>query len=315
VPGDLSQLLLGLSPERFAELAEKIDVIYHNGSFVNFIYPYTALKAANVGGTQEVIRLAAQARLKPVHYVSTLAVLVSYGFLGVRSVGEDEVLANANRLYMGYPESKYVAEKLLMQASQQGLPVSIYRPHDVTGHSQTGAWKTEGFLCSFLRSMFEIGAAPDFNLPLDFAPVDYVTRAIVHISMNEPAVGTVFHLNNPRYNKLSNMIKKVQELGYPIQKLPFHTWVQKLVDYTARNPMATIAPFVPLFVERWSEAQLSVIEMYAEERVPVFDTRNARVALQGTGILCPPVDDALLEKYLDYFLKIGFLPPPPAKVG
>jgi amino acid adenylation domain-containing protein/thioester reductase-like protein len=315
VPGDLSQLLLGLTPEKFAELAERVDVIYHNGSFVNFIYPYTALKAANVGGTQEVIRLATQARLKPVHYVSTLAVLVSYGFLGLRSVSEDVVLANANRLYMGYPESKYVAEKLLMQASQQGLPVSIFRPHDVTGHSQSGAWKTEGFLCSFLRSLFELGAAPDFNLPLDFAPVDYVTRAIVHISMNEPAVGTVYHLNNPRYNKLPNIVKKMQDLGYPIQKLPYHTWVQKLVDYTARNPTASIAPFVPLFVERWSEAQISVLEMYVEERIPLFDTRNARMALQGTGIVCPPVDDALLNKYLKYFQQIGFLPPPPAKVG
>jgi amino acid adenylation domain-containing protein/thioester reductase-like protein len=313
VLGDLSQLLLGLSPEKFAELAERIDVIYHNGSFVNFIYPYTALKAANVGGTQEVIRLATQSRLKPVHYVSTLAVLVSYGFLGMRSVSEDVGLANANRLYMGYPESKYVAEKLLKQASQQGLPVSIYRPHDVTGHSQTGAWRAEGFLCSFLRSLFDLGAAPDFNLPLDFAPVDYVTKAIVHIAMNEPAVGSVFHLNNPRYNKLSHMIDKMQALGYSIQRLPYHTWVQKLVDYTARNPTAAVAPFVPLFVERWSEAQLSIVEMYTEERMPVFDTRNTRVALQGTGIVCPPVDDALLSRYLDYFQKIGFLPPPSAK--
>jgi amino acid adenylation domain-containing protein/thioester reductase-like protein len=313
VLGDLSQLLLGLSPEKFAELAEKLDVIYHNGSLVNFIYPYTALKAANVGGTQEVIRLATQARLKPVHYISTLAVLTSYGFLGVRSVAEDVPLAHANQLYMGYPESKYVAEKMLMQASQQGLPVSIYRPHDVTGHSQSGAWKTEGFLCSFLRSLFEIGAAPDLSILLDFAPVDYVTRAIVHIAMNEPAVGTAFHLNNPRYNKLSKIIAKMQALGYSIQKLPYHSWVQKLLDYTARNPTSSIAPFVPLFVERWSEAQISLFEMYSEERVPVFDARNTRVALQGTGIVCPPVDDALLDRYLKFFMQIGFLPPPPAR--
>jgi thioester reductase-like protein len=131
--------------------------------------------------------------------------------------------------------------------------------------------------------------------------------------MNEPAVGSVFHLNNPRYNKLSHMIDKMQALGYSIQRLPYHTWVQKLVDYTARNPTAAIAPFVPLFVERWSEAQLSIVEMYTEERMPVFDTRNTRVALQGTGIVCPPVDDALLSRYLDYFQKIGFLPPPSAK--
>jgi thioester reductase-like protein len=212
---------------------------------------------------------------------------------------------------MGYPESKYVAEKMLMHASQQGLPVSIYRPHDVTGHSKTGAWRTEGFLCAFLHALFDIGAVPDVNLPLDYAPVDYVTKAIIHISMNEPAVGSVFHLNNPRYSRLSTMIEKLKARGYSLQRLPYHTWVQKLVDFAARNPNAVIAPFVPLFVERWSEAQISVFEMYTEDKIPVFDTRNARAALAGTGIVCPPVDDAMLGKYLDYFVSTGFLPPPP----
>ena len=35
-----------------------IDVIYHVGATVNFIYPYQELRAANVTGTREVIRLA-----------------------------------------------------------------------------------------------------------------------------------------------------------------------------------------------------------------------------------------------------------------
>ncbi len=63
--GDLSQPLLGLSVEHFRELATKIDCIYHNGAQVNFTYPYPALKAANVLGTQEILRLAAQQKRNP----------------------------------------------------------------------------------------------------------------------------------------------------------------------------------------------------------------------------------------------------------
>ncbi|MEL7407802.1 MAG: amino acid adenylation domain-containing protein, partial [Cyanobacteria bacterium J06558_2] len=65
--GDLAQPLLGLSIDNFNAIAEKVDVIYHNGAWVNFTYPYSQLKAANVSGTQEVLRLAVQSKVKPVH--------------------------------------------------------------------------------------------------------------------------------------------------------------------------------------------------------------------------------------------------------
>ena len=71
IVGDLSQPLLGLSRDRFNAIAKSVDVIYHNGAWVNFTYPYSQLKAANVSGTQEVLRLAVQSKVKPVHFIST----------------------------------------------------------------------------------------------------------------------------------------------------------------------------------------------------------------------------------------------------
>ena len=54
------------------------DTVYHAGAQVNFIYPYQELRAANVGGTREVIRLAAMYHAIPVHYVSSTAVLAGF---------------------------------------------------------------------------------------------------------------------------------------------------------------------------------------------------------------------------------------------
>src|SRR5205823_5245532 len=53
VIGDLSQPRLGLAEPQFQALSRQIDLIYHNGAAVNFIYPYQQLKATNVLGTQE----------------------------------------------------------------------------------------------------------------------------------------------------------------------------------------------------------------------------------------------------------------------
>src|SRR5205823_3277738 len=62
LPGDLAAPRLGLSPGEFRELARSTDIIYHAGAIVNFIYPNEELRAANVTGTREVIRLAGLVR-------------------------------------------------------------------------------------------------------------------------------------------------------------------------------------------------------------------------------------------------------------
>ncbi|NUQ74150.1 MAG: amino acid adenylation domain-containing protein [Polyangiaceae bacterium] len=313
VPGDLSQPLLGLSPEQFAELAERIDIILHNGSFVNFLYPYTAMKASNVGGTQEIIRLATQVRMKPVHYVSSLSVLASFGFHGVKIMGEDVPVDYPNEHFMGYIESKWVAEKILMQAYAKGLPVAIYRPKDVTGHSKTGVWKTDSFACSFLKALIDLDCAPDIPIPLDYVPVDYVSKAIVHIATKQIPTGKAYHLNNTRYQLLSAIIERMQAFGYPVRKMPYLNWVQEIVLHTGKNPTSPLTPFVPLFVERWSEENLTYLEIYFEGKIPRFTCENTLEALRGTDIACPPIDDELLSTYLNYFLRVGFLPPPPAR--
>src|SRR5450756_42057 len=151
--GDLAEPRLGLSDGAFRDLAHGIDIIYHAGALVNFIYPYQELRAANVAGTREVIRLAGLCRGIPVHYVSTTAVLAGLGVAGVHEVIEETALAYPQRLRMGYVETKYVAEELLRSAGRAGLPVAIYRPLDVVGSIGTGAWSTSTEMCAFIRFM------------------------------------------------------------------------------------------------------------------------------------------------------------------
>jgi thioester reductase-like protein len=98
-----------------------------------------------------VIRLAGLVRGIPVHYVSSTAVLAGLGAAGVRYVTEDTPLAHPGRLRIGYVETKYVAEELLRNAGRAGLPVTIYRPLDITGSLRTGACHTATEMCALIR--------------------------------------------------------------------------------------------------------------------------------------------------------------------
>jgi len=137
--------------------------------------------------------------------------------------------------------------------------------------------------------------------------VDFVARSVVYISLARKPDGKVYHLNNPNYRLLSWLIENMRREGHTIDIVEHHEWVRRLLDYTNKNPSAAITPFAPLFVERWGESKVTMLEMYAEERIPRFECADTAEVLREASIVCPPVDEALLSKYTRYFRKIGFL--------
>ena len=112
--------------------------------------PYALHKAANVDGTLEILRLACKTRPTPLHYVSSIGIFGPVGFFtGVQDVYEDTDIDLSERylqLEMGYSMSKWVAEKLVFQARDLGLPVALYRPGFIMGDSRTGATNPDDFM-------------------------------------------------------------------------------------------------------------------------------------------------------------------------
>jgi len=308
--GDLAEPDLGLSPAVFSELARTIDVIHHAGAIVNFIYPYEDLRAANVTGTRELIRLAGLYRGIPIHYVSTTTVLAGFGAMGVREVTEDTPLAYADHLCMGYIETKFVAEELLRNAGRAGLPVAIYRPLDIVGDHRTGVWNTATEMCALIRFITDTGVAPDIDLPLDFVPADICAASIRHISAHVEASGHTYHLASPKYALLGSLVDRLRGHGFAITSIPYHEWVDELLKYAAQNPAHPMTPFVPLFVDLCEETGLTVAEMYLEHIFPSYDRSRTEQALSGSGIAFPPVDEKLLDLHIDRLMATGYLKSP-----
>jgi len=310
LPGDLALPGLGLSPGEFRELARSIDIIYHAGAIVNFIYPYEELRAANVTGTREVIRLAGLGRGVPVHYVSSTAVLAGLGVMGMREVTEDTPLAHADRLRIGYVETKFVAEELLRNAGRAGLPVAIYRPLDIVGSRRTGMWNTATEMCALIRFITDTGLAPDIDLPLDFVPADVCAAAIRHISSLEGATGRTYHLASPEYALLGSLVDRLRAYGFAVREVPFGTWVSELLRYAARNPSHPMTTFLPLFIDRDRESGLTPADMYLGHVFPHYTRSNTDRALSGSGIAFPPVDGRLLDSNIGHLIADGYLTGP-----
>jgi thioester reductase-like protein len=306
IVGNLSQPRLGLSVERFDQLASHIDVIYHNAAVLNFVYPYSALKPTNVLGTQEILRLACQFKVKPLHYVSTDAVFDSSGYYG-KEVTELEPIIHTEGIDLGYTQSKWVAEKLVTIARDRGLPVTIYRPPLIAGDSQTGIWNTDDFTCRFIKGCIQMGSIPNMNCGITLVPVDYVSRAIVYLSRQKESLGKAFHLNNPNHSSWSDVAHWIDELGYPMRQIPYEEWEAELIGIVGSKDNA-LSGLLPFFLRRWSDEQLTFAGL-SQRRVKL-NCEETVAKLTDSSITCPRVDSKLLKTYFSYFIRSGFLDTP-----
>lgn len=296
VPGDLGRPQFGLPRDHYDRLAHTCESVSHLAAQVNFIYPYAALKAANVGGVQEMIRFCCTGPTKPLHYMSTAAV---WPMGGTGRFREDDDLDHGVRLDLGYYESKWVAEQLVGEARRRGLPVSIYRPGEVSGHSVTGRGILDHLMLAIIKGSLQMQSAPDVTCKIDMAPVDYVAAAVAALTMTPRATGGTYHVNNPEPCEPTLVHDVAREYGYAFTLLPVREWLDALL---AREDLQENAlhPYV------------QVLETFDEEslELPVCDTTRATTALEGSGVRCAPVSTALLRCYFDWFIDVGFFPSP-----
>lgn len=293
--GNLAKPRLGLSAEQFQALAHQIDVIYHNGALVNFTYPDSAVKAGNVGSTLELLKLANQTKLKPLHFISTVGVFNS-------TATEADDLANIDQLSGGYIQSKWVAEKLLMAARDRGFPINIYRPGRITGHSQTGACNINDFVHRIIRGCIQLGTAPNWNTEVEMVPVDYVSRAIVHLFQQPESIGKNFHLVNSQTLPWGEFVSWVRSPGYPLEPVTYPQWREQLHRTASNSTDNALYPLLTVFSDAGSGDRTAT-----SSPIQIGD-RHTQTALQGTDITCPPVGEELLITYFSYLVRSGYLP-------
>lgn len=302
VIGDLSQPLLGINHRELENLAHQIDVIYHNGAWVNHIYPYSVLKAVNVLGTQEVLRLACTGKVKPVHFISTTSIFSKSHISGVCKEADniDAHPVNVN----GYVQTKWVSEKLLITAKQRGIPVSVYRIGRVSGHSQTGVFNVNDFVYKLIIGCIQLGSIPNRDIQEDIMPVDYISKAIVYLSQQEKSLEQVFHLINSQLLHTDALLKVIRACGYQIQQVSYQDWQSKLIDVVGDLPEHPLYPLVPFFSSKTNQNQSSKLCTLQ------FDCRNVISGLAGSSINCPDIDENLLKTYISYLAKNGFIDNP-----
>ncbi|WNG25226.1 NAD-dependent epimerase/dehydratase family protein [Cystobacter fuscus] len=295
IVGDVSQPRFGLSAKEYEELASRVGVVHHCAAWINFLFPYTTLKPSNVIGTEEALRFACVGRAKEFHYISTLGV-----FCGLQharaTVNESTPVGPCGPMALGYEESKWVAEQLVVEARRRGLPVTLYRTPFLTGHSATGAWEATDLYRLMLEGCIQMGAAPDWDHEMAAVPVDCVSRGIIRLSLQASSLGKIFHMSHPAPITWNYFVKQLDSHGYPLRLVPVAEWLRMLLGAIDRREPNALAPVRPLFTPNPEDGK-TILDRLARDRVAILGCEQTQVDLKAHGVGCPAFTPELLVRY------------------
>ena len=196
--GDITAPCLGLAAADHERLAAQATQVHHLAAIYDLSVPSALAERVNVQGTRNVVAFCAAApNLERHHYVSTAYVAGCRH--GVVREGELEHEAGFKN---HYESTKHDAE-VVVRASMDDVPTTIYRPAIVVGDSRTGVTqKFDGpyYLLRMLdvlrrlrQPVPQIGRG---DAPFNVVPVDFVIDAIATGVASPAARGETLHLTD-----------------------------------------------------------------------------------------------------------------------
>jgi NAD(P)-dependent dehydrogenase (short-subunit alcohol dehydrogenase family) len=302
VIGDLSQEHLGCG-DQIAELKGKVDHFFHLAAIYDMTADAESQRLANVDGTREAVKLAKELDAKHFHMVSSIAAAGLYkGTFTEDMFDEAEKVDNHP-----YFQTKHESEAVVREECE--VPWRVYRPGIVVGHSETGEMdKVDGPYYFFKLLQRARNAVPQWfpgvgieGRKINIVPVDFVAKAMDHIAHIEGLDGQAFHLTDPNpltAGQVINAFAKAAHAPEAVMRID-----SKMFDFIPKQVRGGLTMLPP--VKRITDQVLADLGIPRSVLVYInyptdFDSTQAQLALEGTGIAVPPLP-SYADKLWDYW--------------
>ncbi|MCL2535388.1 MAG: thioester reductase domain-containing protein [Nocardiaceae bacterium] len=313
--GDLAEPDMGLDHATWERLSRSVDLVVHCAALVNHVLPYSQLFGPNVVGTAEIVKLAITTRLKPVDYLSTVAVAA---LPGGGTLGEDEDVRRASPVRPlddsyanGYATSKWAGEVLLREAHDLcGLPVAVFRSDMILAHTRyAGQLNVPDMFTRLLLSIVATGLAPRSFYRLDAdgnrqrahydgLPADFTAEAVTKLGAEATSGYHTYNVLNTHDDDISldRIVDWLIESGHPIERIDdYDEWLRRFRSAIEGLPDP-----------QRQHSVLPLLDAYASPATPTaggtMSTDRFRAAVRSAGVGetadVPHVTSPLIDKYV-----------------
>jgi len=280
VSGDLTD------PALIRQAVQGMDVVYHCAADYRLYVPDPpAMYAANVEGTENVLRASAEAGVRRVVYTSTVGAL---GLHPDATPADEQSPVSLDDMIGHYKRSKFLAERVAERWAANGLPVVIVNPTAPVGDRDIKPTATGKFILDFVRG--KIPAYVDTGLNL----VDVRDVAQGHLLAAEKGrVGEKYILGY-RNMSLQEILETLGTIaGRPAPRMRVPHWIPLAVA-ALDTGLARLRNTAPRF--ELDAVRLSRKKMY-------FDSNKA---VRELGLPQTPIEDPL-RRAVEWFRAHGYL--------
>ena len=293
-------------------------------ALVNHVLPYSEEFGPNVVGTAEIIRLAVTAQIKPVTYLSTVAVAMSVAandFVEDGDIRDVSPVRPVDSSYAnGYANSKWAGEVLLREAHDlAGLPVAVFRSDMILAHNRyAGQLNVPDAFTRLLQSILVTGIAPRSfyerdadgrpqRAHYDGLPVDFVAESIVTLAAKSTDGYRSFDVMNPYDDGISldTFVDWLIDAGRPIVRIDDHDdWLHRFETALTALPDTQRRHSVLPLLDAYRKPERPIRGAIASAEGFQAAVRAARVGADGD---IPHITQSLIGKYTADLERLGLV--------
>ncbi|CAI7614800.1 unnamed protein product [Penicillium glandicola] len=292
---------LGLNLSKYQELLDSVDTIIHNAWKVDFNHSVDSFEDTHIQGVRRFIDFSLSSRSNAhLHFISSIGTVGAWTPEMGASIPEVPMEDIAVVLPQGYGESKHIAERICLEASQRShVPTSVYRVGQIAGPtSARGQWNPQEWLPTIIATSKAMGKIPNGlgSTAVDWVPVDTLSNIVVEIIHSRhrtlpEAPWAAFHLTNPERAPWSSLIPAIQS-QYAVEPVEFSAWIAELESITnpSSGDIASKPALKLLGFYRGLQSEDSAFSV-------ALDVRRAREASVSMRALSP-VSPSLMQNWL-----------------
>ena len=227
--GDLTAPRFGLDATSFGTLATSTSDVFHSAAAVRFDLSFESLRATNVEGTSRILEFVCHGQPKKLHHISSLAIFFSPAILKSEKLIEAYFPPPPPDKLSGYGQSKWAAERLILQARMRGVKANIYRAGVIPGDSINGYWSPRDLLTEVTRFSLRWGIISDLQ-QMNGIPVDIVASIVVRSALDDVNDNQTLHILHPKPLAVGEWAEVMGELGMTVELISLAQWISRFLE-------------------------------------------------------------------------------------